>query len=81
MVYTNKEDKKQIKKALQMFFTEHDTTLRAFCLKHGYSYAMIYQKLTTNNISHDLVNEMIHKIDKTRSLQKLHKTFAISRRM
>ena len=79
MVYTSSEDKIEIRKALNMFFIEHNTNLRAFCLKYGYSYAMVYQRLTTNNISHDLVNEMVHKLDKKRSLQKLHKTFVISR--
>jgi len=80
MIYTKKEDKRQIYKAFKMFLVEHELNLLSFCTKYGYSYSAIYQKLTANNISHDLVNEMIAKIDKKRSLQKVNKTFLILRK-
>ncbi len=80
MIYTKIEDKKAIKKAFTMFLVEHDLTLLGFCKSFNYSYPAIYQKLTVNNISHDLVNEMIAKLDKTRALQKVNKTFVISRK-
>lgn len=79
MVYTKTEDKAQIKKAFNMFLVEHGTNLHQFCKDYGYSYAMIYQKLTVNNISDDLINEMIAKIDKTRTIQRVNKKLVITK--
>lgn len=79
MNYTNKQDKQAIKKAITLLMIEHDTNLKAFCEKFNYSYYKIYEKLTRNTISHDLVNEITHKLDKKRTLQRINGKLVISR--
>ena len=71
MKYTQPTDKAQIKKALTMLLMEHDTNLLQFCVDYNYTYHKIFQRLTRNSISHDLVNEMIHKLDTSKSLQRI----------
>ncbi len=79
MRYTKKEQKEQIKRSLSILFTEFDLNLKSFCEKFNYNYFTIYQKLTNNSIEHDLVNEMIHKLDKKRSLNMINSKLVISK--
>jgi hypothetical protein len=76
--YTEKKEKAEIKKALVLLMTEHDTNLKRFCEDHGYTYHTIYERLTRNSISHDLVNEMISKLDKKRSLKRIGNKLVIT---
>lgn len=81
MVYTKKDDKKQISKAFNMLLIEHDTNLKKFCKDFGYSYQVIYQKLKLDkyHIAHDLINEMVSKLDDKRTLQRLNKKLVITK--
>lgn len=79
MRYTKKEDKDQIRVALYMLFAEFKTNLSKFCDEYGYTYHTIYQRLNNNSINHDFVNEMIHKLDKKRTLQRNNNKLVISR--
>jgi hypothetical protein len=79
MIYNKSEEKQQIRRELNKLFIEHDTNLRSYCARFGYSYGMLYQKLTTNSISHELVNEIIANLDKKRSLQMQNKKLVIIR--
>ncbi len=54
--------------------------LKKFCKKYGYSYQMVYERISRNSIEHDFVNEMIHKIDKNLHLQRLNDKLVISRK-
>ena len=80
MVYTNKEDKEQIRKAFNMLLAEFGTNLKRFCSEFGYSYPKTYQQITgVNQCSHELINEMVAKLDPKRSLQRVNKRLVISR--
>jgi len=78
MEYTEPKDKADIKKAFTVLCIEHDTNLSAFCRKYGYDYHDIYQKMTRYTISHNLVNEMVAKLDPKRKLQRINGTLKIS---
>lgn len=81
MLYNTKVDRDSIRQEFTVFLIRNNSNLSKFCRKFDYEYTMVYERLNRNSISHEFVEEMVHKIDKKMFLQRINQKLVIGRKL